>query len=106
MAARKGIKKKVVEVLAANPAQLFTGRELERMYVANGGSVYPDDHERRSIRGRVSRDTVQHFIDSLPITRVSEGPGSGYFKSHYERATFQADPVKIAQLNLQPAANP
>ncbi len=93
MGAKKGIKRKVLEWLEANPGVRLTGRELERMYVEHGGSVYPDDCNHKSRRGRVDQVTMENFIGGLPLKRVSTGPQSlSNFKQYIERATFEHTP--------------
>jgi hypothetical protein len=85
VAARKGIRAKVVAWLAANPGVTVTGRELERMYIEHGGS------EDRSRPGHISRDTLRDFIRSLPIRRISEGSGrGGKIGRYYLNATWAA----------------
>jgi phage protein U len=95
MAARKGIKKKVIDMLDADPTKQYTGRELENMYVMFGGSVFPDNHGRRGFRGRVSQDTMRAFVRSLPLVMVSPGPSTGIFKRFTLEATFQYSPPKV-----------
>lgn len=62
MAARKGIKAKVIERLKQAP---MTGREIERTYIEFGGAL--DTREGRSGK-RVSYDTMQRLLRSLPAT--------------------------------------
>ena len=96
MAAKKGIKKKVVDWLQKNPGVQVTGRELETMYVAFGGNAYPADHPRKGLRGRVSQDTVWNFVRSIPLRKVSDGPiCSSSFRQRIERATFEYSPPTV-----------
>lgn len=71
MAARKGIRAKVLARLLEGP---MTGRQIEALYIESGGAV--DE------RGRVSFDTMRHLLDSLPISASdwSEGQRRGRFR--------------------------
>ena len=98
MAARKGIKPKIVEWLKTNPDEVVTGRQLEEMYVTHGGSAYPADDPRKDRRGRVAQDTMKSLVYSLPVIRVSEGPSeTNHFKRYFAGARFQYDKERDAK---------
>lgn len=56
MAARKGIRAKVLARLLEGP---MTGRQIEALYIELGGAV----NERK----QVSFDTLRHLLNGLPI---------------------------------------
>lgn len=101
MAARKGLKKKILEWWLANPTADLSGREIESLYVQFGGATYAKNHKRRDKRGRVDQVTVENLIRSMPVKRIAQGSSGCDFRNFYERAIFRLeDAFLTVQANL------
>jgi len=93
MAARKGIKAKIIERLAAEPDRVWYGREIEAMYKEYGGSVLGANGTKypKSRMGRVDPLTLQRLFGQLPLTRtafgnVPRGRGGSHATNYIEAA--------------------
>lgn len=92
MAAKKGIRARVIEWWTAHPADILFGRQIEDMYREFGGAVNGPNYPR-SRRGRVAQDTVKRFIDGLIsdglVRRLAEGTSvRSSWRRYFESATF------------------
>lgn len=103
MAARKGIKAKVSAWLRENPDTQVTTRELERMYVQHGGSVMGPDVQPPRDRGRVSRDSLKRFVQSLPVRLVRNGRTSSFDTWVYDK-NVEEERLREAELTRQTRA--
>lgn len=101
MAARKGIKAKIIARVMAEPNRVWTGDEIEVMYREYGGNVVDSPRYSKARRGRVHHDTMKRLINQLPVARLSLGNPprgrGGHYAKWYGMSTFRYNAAHIGR---------